>query len=148
MPLRVIWEAAQRGEFEIWTSTFSYLEVLYVKNAFGEAYSHEKHDAAIFAALESPYVRRVQLDVEVAKLARTMKRLHHPMLGKRSDAIHLATAAYYNVEELHTWDGSDLLPLNGKILRRDGVFLPVRIPGPEMHGPLFKEKEAADDEKE
>jgi hypothetical protein len=68
----VIWEAAQQGEYEIWTSTLCYLEVLYIKNEIGEAYSHERHDAAIFAALEQPYVKRAQLVVEVAKMARQL----------------------------------------------------------------------------
>jgi predicted nucleic acid-binding protein len=136
-PLRIIWEHAQRGQFEIWTSTYSYLEVLEGRPALGAAYPPEENDAKIYALFEQPYVKRVALDVEIGKLARSLKRKYHPILSKRSDAIHLATALYWNLEELHPWDGSDLLPLNEKINRRDGVPLKIIAPGPEVHGALF-----------
>jgi hypothetical protein len=105
--------------------------------ALGQAYPPEENDRKIHALFEQPYVRRVALDVEIGKLARHLKRTHHPILSKRSDAIHLATAAYWNAEELRTWDNSDLLPLNEKINRKDGIALKILAPGPEVHGTLF-----------
>lgn len=146
-PLRIIWEHAQRGQFEIWTSTYSYLEVIEARPPLGEAYPAEENDKKIHALLEQPFVRRVAVDVEVAKLARNLKRTHHPILSKRSDAIHLATAAFWNLEELHTWDKSDLLPLHEKVNRRDGVPLKILAPGPEVHGALFAGSGQAEPEK-
>lgn len=136
-PLRVIWDAAKRGEYEILTSAFSYMEVIYGKNELGQAYSPERSDPLIFGMLDQPHVTRVQLDTEVAKLARSLKRRFHPVLGKRADAVHLASAAYHNVEALHTYDGSDLLPLTGKVERRTGGMLDILAPGDEVFGPLF-----------
>lgn len=42
-------------------------------------------------------------------------------------------------EEVHTWDKAHLLDLSGKVKRRDGNPLVIRIPGPEVSGPLFAE---------
>ena len=101
-PLRAIWDQASRGRIVIWTSTYSYLEVMRSPPRFGEAYPPEEEDGRIFSMLEQPYVNRVAVDTEIAKLARRLKRDHHPTLSKRPDAIHLATAVFHNVDELHT----------------------------------------------
>ena len=86
-----------------------------------------------------PHVQMVQVDQIVAKLARDLRRLHgDDGLKGRPDAIHLATAVHYNLDEFHTWDGQHLLPLNGKILRRVGKLLPIIIPdGAHAVGPMF-----------
>jgi predicted nucleic acid-binding protein len=136
----VIWEAARRGEFTILTSTFSYIEVVYGLNEHGQPYSPEENDAKIYDMLGQSHVSRVQVDTEIAKLARALKRQFHPILRKRPDAVHLATAAYQNVEALHTYDGSDLLPLHGRVERRDGVMLDIVAAENETHGPLFAER--------
>ena len=127
--LRTVWENAKRGKYEIWTSTFSYLEVMHGINKAGQPYSPEEYDVVLYELFEQPHVERVQVDVEVAKLARSVKRKYHPTLASRADAIHLATALYWNCEELHTYDGGHLLPLNGKIARRDGIILTIIVPG-------------------
>ena len=136
-PLRAIWDEASRGQIVIWTSTYSYLEVMRSPPKFGEAYPPEEEDGRVFSMFEQSHVNRAAVDVEIAKLARRLKREHHPTLSKRPDAIHLATAVFHNVDELHTWDSSDLLPFNGKILRRDGVPLIICIPSAHPAGPLF-----------
>ena len=38
----------------------------------------------------------------------------HAACKKPSDAVHLASALLMNVDEMHTYDGSDLLILNEK----------------------------------
>jgi hypothetical protein len=87
---------------------------------------------------QQQHVKRVQLDVEIARLARTIKQKNHDAgLKSRPDAIYIATAAYHNLEELHTWDQRHLLPFDGKILRRDGKPLRILIPGQEVAGELF-----------
>lgn len=146
-PLRQIWKNAQRAQCEIWTSTFTYIEVMRGQPGYGQAYPPEEEDARVFAMIEQPFVHRVQVDTEVAKMARSFKRAHHPTLSKRADAIHLATAAYANADELHTWDKSDLLPFDGKITRRDGRPLKICVPQAIPEGPLFAlPGQAADDE--
>jgi len=137
-PLRLIWELAQRGVYEIWTSTYDYLEVLKIRADDGDPVPVDESLRRIDEMFSQPHVKRVQLDVEVARLARLLKLTHHDAgLAKRSDAIYAATAAYYNLEELHTWDQRHLLPFDRKILRRDGIPLRIIIPGPEVEGPLF-----------
>lgn len=132
------WLGARRGEYEIYTSTAVYLEVFKVSAEKGEALTIEESDKRIDEMLDAPYVKRVQLDVEIAKLARQLRRSHAPPLKKRWDAIHLATALTHNVDALHTYDGSDLLPLDGKITRRDGKLLRICLPDPDSDAPLLK----------
>ena len=142
--LKHLWGVAQRGQCEIWTSTYTYIELIYKHPPHGEPYNAAADDPIIFAALEQPFVKRVQLDVEVAKLARQLRRELKDVLKKRADAIHLATALHYDVDQLHTWDGSDLLPLHNKRQCRNGVVLPIVKPGPGDDMPLMKAAEGKD----
>jgi predicted nucleic acid-binding protein len=138
-PLRSIWEGAQRGKFELWTSAYVYLEVIKGAAAYGDPYPPEESDRIIEDMLRQPYVKLARLDTLTAKLARSLKRsLHSKGLSKRSDAIHLATALYWNVEEMHTWDGKHLLQFDGTLTTRTGNLLRIRIPGVEdLDSPLF-----------
>ena len=58
---------------------------------------------------------------------------HHPECKKPSDAIHLVTALALNVDEMNTYDGADLLGLDGKVNQTDGKPLKICVPTP---GPL------------
>ena len=64
-------------------------------------------------------------------------------LKQKADAIHLATAAYTNVDALHTYDGSGkserskLLSLDNKVPKRDGKLLRISMPDQDADGPLF-----------
>jgi hypothetical protein len=58
---------------------------------------------------------------------------HHPECKKPSDGVHLATALLLNVDEMHTYDKSDLIPLDRKVMRADGV--PLRICQPYVVAP-------------
>lgn len=137
--LRSIWEDAKAGKYEIWTSVYAYLEVIHSKAPYGEAYPPESDDKKVEDILSQEFVIRVQIDVSVARLAKKLKRdLHHKGLKKRSDAIHLATALYYNSEELHTWDASDLLQFDNQLKCKNGNNLKIIIPAADkMHVPLF-----------
>jgi len=144
-PLRSIWADAETGKCEIWTSTYSYLEVIKGALAHGDVHHVEKSDEKVDNILAQPWVKVVQLDGEVAKLARKLRRdlarlreelgIQDPL--PRPDAIHLASAAIYNCDELHTWDGSHLTVYDQKVPRTDGTLLKIKIPGPEVDGPLF-----------
>ena len=87
-------------------------------------------------ALEQPYVTRINVDSDIARLARKLRRQFPNELKKKGDAIHLATAVWWDADALHTYDGSDLLPLNGKINRTDGQPLPICVPDP-FAGTMF-----------
>jgi hypothetical protein len=80
--------------------------------------------------LAQDYVQRVQVDVDVGTAARRLLR-RFPQIRKPQDAVHAATAALHNVDELHTFDGNDLLPLNGLIPMQNGEKLKIcRSPKP------------------
>ena len=49
--LRAIWEAAKRGKYQIWTSTFSYLEVIHGINEYGTPYPPKEHDDLVYDLL-------------------------------------------------------------------------------------------------
>ena len=116
-PLRSIWEGAQRGEYEIWTSTYCYMELHYGIAPYGEAYPSEESDAQFDQLLSQPYVKRVQLSIPIARLSRKLKRdLHKEGLRKKADAIHLAIALSINCREMHTWDKADCFSLMAKYL--------------------------------
>jgi hypothetical protein len=69
------------------------------------------------------------VDEQIGVLARRLMR-QHPECKKPTDAVHLATALILNVDEMHTYDGSDLLMLDGKVNRLDGQLLVIRRPAP------------------
>lgn len=90
---------------------------------------------ALDEMLFQPFVKLVPVDVDIAKRARKLIR-ETPGLGKKPDAIHLASALRWSVPTLHTYDGNDLLHLDGKFKCDDGTVL--KICEPEMpDGGLF-----------
>ena len=145
-PLQSIWADAEAGKCEIWTSSYSYIEVIKGALKQGELHHDEESDGKVDSILSQPWVRIVQLDSEVAKLARRLRRdlakirndlgLKDPL--PRPDAIHLASAAFYDCDELHTWDAGHLIGYSEKVSRNDGSLLKIRVPGPEVDGPLFE----------
>lgn len=137
--LKHLWGQAQKGQCEIWTSTFTYIEAVYGHPPHGQPYNPADDDPTIFAVLEQPFVRRVQLDSEVAKLARQLRRDNWDTVKIiKPDSIHLATALHYNVTQLHTWDGSHLLPFHNKLKCKNNTLLPIIKPGIGDDTPLTK----------
>ncbi len=62
-------------------------------------------------------LEQVAVDQRIATLAQDI-RTHYRLKGRRlelPDAVHLATAIRYRVDSLYTFDGDDLLRLNGDI---------------------------------
>jgi len=131
---------AEAGEVEIWTSTLSLAEVFKKKVAGAVVGIAEPADQVFENFLSQDYVVRVQVDVDVALLARRLLRAY-PGLAKPADAIHLATALLNNVDEMHTFDGDNLLGLDGLIQKADGTLLrichPPAAPDPN-EGTLFE----------
>jgi hypothetical protein len=87
----------------------------------------EEADKRIEQFLRQKPVRPVLLDERIAVSARRLLR-HHPECKKPTDGIHLATALMLNVEEMHTYDGSDLLNLSGRVNSSNGTPLVICTP--------------------
>lgn len=74
----------------------------------------------------------IDLTPFIATHARNIFRRHRK-IKKPNDAIHLATALFSNCDEMHTFDGNDLLGLSGSFRRRDGEALAIGLPQPLQH---------------
>ncbi|NYF31144.1 PIN domain-containing protein [Sphingopyxis sp. JAI108] len=124
--LQHVWESARLGHVEIWTSAFCIAEVYKVKCDGQWANGAADSDARIDGLFDADFVKVVQVDIEIARLARSLLRSHDKM-KKPSDGIHLATAVHWNLDQLHTYDGNDLLGLIG-VKRADGGELDICRP--------------------
>ena len=136
--LEIVWKMAERGEIQIWTSTLSLAEVYKTKYEKESRSLLATHDVKIDNMFDQPFVEKVQVDTEIARSAKNLARAHH-LLKKPTDAIHLASAIAWNIDELHTYDGSDLLGLNGLIKREDGELLIICMPDHLTDGELFSD---------
>ncbi|GGE32128.1 hypothetical protein GCM10011367_03250 [Marinicauda pacifica] len=120
--LKVVWHKAERGQLEVWTSAFCLAEVYKVKCEGGKTGLAAEEDNQIDNLFEQDFVHVVQVDIEIAERARSLLRSHEK-LKKPSDAIHLATAVVWNLDQLHTYDMSDLIGLS--VIRADGKPLEI-----------------------
>lgn len=120
------------GKIEIAFSACCYPEVC--KQPTIKASSED----SISSYFEHDYLLPVALDTAVGEFSRTLMMANYSGL-KPQDAVHLATAAYINAGELHTFD-KKLLALDGMIDRKDGTKLKICWPEvSEPAGPLLKE---------
>jgi predicted nucleic acid-binding protein len=128
-----VWEEARRGDTIIFTSFFAFAEVFKAKCEGIAKPLAEADDKRIEALLRQRWIRPVIVDERIGVAARRLMR-HYPECKKPSDAIHLATALSINADEMHTYDKSDLLRLDGKVNRGDGVLLKICTPAalPEL----------------
>lgn len=134
-------EQAQSGSVEIWTSTLSLAEVFKKKCNGVNVTTAQPSDANFENFLSQDYVVLIQVDHDVGTVARRLLRAH-PALAKPADAVHLASALLNNVDEMHTFDGDNLLGLDGVLDRADGTKLKICIPPtpPDPNaGTLFEE---------
>jgi predicted nucleic acid-binding protein len=144
--LEFIWNKAVAGDVEIWTSTVAQLEVCKLASEKAAMQSGEpKSDALTEENLQKienvfnqPFVKRVTLDVEISSRARRLFR-ETGGLGKAADAAHVVSALRWNVPTLHTYDGCDLLHLDGKLKLDDGNDLEIRVPTDLPEPDLFNE---------
>ena len=128
--LQSLFESAQRGDAQLWISTITILEVVKVPSEDGMPRPWpDANIAQVDNLFLQDYVRTVQLDQQIARKAREIYR-STPSLGlrKQMDAIHLATALFYSVDEFHTDDGEDLLCLDKTLTCRDGRLLRICKP--------------------
>lgn len=141
-------ELAQAGDIEIWTSTLTLAEV-FRKNCGGEVAVGlaENLDKDFEQFLLQDFVVEVQVDRAVGVRARRLLR-SHGALKKPADAVHLATAALNDIDELHTFDQANLLSLDALVDTRSNGKLkicePPEAPQPEPQtGDLFAEPAVA-----
>jgi len=135
--LKNVYEQAREGKLELWASVMSIVEANRLKSESGNPKpiapdSLTTLDDVFF----QPFVKLVALDIPISRDARKLVR-EIQGLSKKPDAIHLATAQFWNVSVLHTYDGNDLLHLDGKMKCRDGSTLRIIEPGDIGDGGLF-----------
>lgn len=129
-----VWKEAETGDVLIYTSFFTFAEVFKVKCEDGKKPLSEDGDKQIEQLLRQRWIRPVVVDERIGVASRRLMR-HHSECKKPSDAIHLATALALNVDEMHTYDGADLLKLDGKVNRADGKPLRIWTPKPTPKPP-------------
>lgn len=129
-----VWKEAEAGNVLIYTSFFTFAEVFKAKCETGVKPLTEDGDKKIEQLLRQSWVRPIVVDERISVSARRLMRLHQ-QCKKPSDGVHLATALALNVDEMHTWDGNDLLVLTGKVNRADGKPLMICKPSPTPPSP-------------
>lgn len=127
-------ELAEDKKVEIWTSAFTLAEVFKKKCGDEVAGVTQKNDKDFENYIEQEFITKVQVDVEVGTLARRLLR-QFPKIKKPQDAIHIATCLLNNVDELHTFDSTDLLGLSDQIPRQDHKMLKICAPPPRPVNP-------------
>lgn len=127
-----VWSEAEKGQTLIYTSFFTFAEVFKAKCEGASKPLSEEEDKKIELLLRQKWIRPVIVDERIGIASRRLMR-HHPECKKPSDGIHLATALALSVDEMNTYDRSDLLKLDGKINRADGnplkICPPHALPG-------------------
>jgi predicted nucleic acid-binding protein len=124
-----VWKEAEKGDVLIYTSFFTFAEVFKAKCEGQAKPLSEEQDKKIEQLLRQTWIRPVVVDERIGIAARRAMR-HHPQCKKPSDAIHLVTALALSVDEMNTYDGNDLLALDGKVNRADGRQLKICVPTP------------------
>jgi predicted nucleic acid-binding protein len=126
-----VWREAEQGRTVIFTSFFTFAEVFKAKCEGKARPLDEAGDKNVETLLKQSFIQGVLVDEAIGVSARRMMR-QHSQCKKPSDAIHLASALRISVDEMHTFDGSDLLMLDGKISCADGRLLKICAARPEQ----------------
>lgn len=127
--LRQFTEAAERNEINLVISTFSLAEIAKVPGLNGDPVKDkpltEVELAKISAYFENDYIIIRPLTIDIAEMAREYVCKHGL---KPPDAVHVATAIYWNVPLLHSYDD--------KLCKRTGLIgsPPLVIENPTWRG--------------
>ena len=122
-----VWEDAAKGKVLIYTSFFTFAEVFKTKCDLPAKPLSEDEDKKIEHLLRQKWIKPVVVDERIGIASRRLMR-SHPQCKKPSDGVHLATALALNVDEMHTFDRSDLLGLDGKVNCLNGKPLKICRP--------------------
>lgn len=125
----VVWKEAADRKTVIVTSYWTFAEVFKAKCEGTAKPLDEEGDKRVEALLQQRWIEPVLVDERIGVYARRLMRLH-PECKKPTDAVHLASALIVGPDEMHTYDGSDLLGLNGKILAANTRPLVICTPRP------------------
>jgi predicted nucleic acid-binding protein len=135
--LEYFYTKAKANEIEIWTSLLNYAEVFKYRFEDGNPKPWPEESAQkIRDIIEQPFVVRLNVDFNVAVKARELLRTVSD-LKRPNDAIHLASALLFDVDEMHTYDRPHLLALDGKVPRADGTLLKICVPAVPGNAPLL-----------
>lgn len=127
--LRQFTEAAERNEINLVISTFSLAEIAKVPNLYDDPTKDKTLDeeqlARISAYFENDYIIIRPLTMDIAEMAREYVCKYGL---KPPDAVHVATAIYWNVPLLHSYDE--------KLCKRTGQIgnPPIVIENPTWRG--------------
>jgi len=125
-------QAVTQGRMRLITSVLTRTEVL-------QSTLTDEARAKYEGVLQRRSINEISVDVRVATLASEIRDYYRrkDMKLKTPDAIHVATAILYRGDELHTFDHSDLIRLNGNVAEK----YPMKIMVPHKPlGPLFDTK--------
>ena len=107
---REILDEAEAGKLKIVASAITLTEVIKLRGYPALKAENENKIAEFF---KQPYLIIHQVNRRIGEDARRLIWQHSKLHPK--DSIHLATAEYAKVLEVHTYDGKHMLPLNGLI---------------------------------
>ncbi len=127
---RSVWNDAEKGYTEIYTSFFTFAEVYKAKCEGKAKPLVAAEEAKVVQFLQQEFIIGILVDEAIGIAARTLMR-QYTECKKPSDAIHLASALRLNVDEMHTYDGSDLLKLSRKVHCQNGDPLMICPPSSE-----------------
>jgi predicted nucleic acid-binding protein len=105
--------AAKGGDVDIYTSTTTFVECVWMKTAGKTTKLSPKHEATIQAYFMHSFIKPINCDRLIAEAARALL-WQHPHL-KPKDAIHVASAIAQQVDLMHSYDNDDLVKLSQKI---------------------------------
>jgi len=120
---------AHKGDVEILASTLVLAEVYKTRCHNPYKVIAEEKDILLEDYFSENFIIIASVDLKVTIRARQLLRYYSDKgLKKPQDAIHLATAIIHDADEFHTFDGSDLLCLNGIVKTEGGKLLSIQKP--------------------
>lgn len=136
--LEIVYGFARTGKVEIWTSTLSMIECRRLKEEqYAQKPLSDGNDAKIGDIFKQPFIKPVPVAVDIATNARVLWRKTDG-LNKYQDAVHLASAARWDIRILHTYDRDDLLHLSEKVQSLNGNPIKIHYPDNTTDGELFE----------
>ncbi len=136
--LEIVYGFARSGKVEIWTSTLSMIECRRLKDEqHAPKPLSEANEAKISDIFKQPFIKPIPLAVDIATNARILFRKTNG-LGKYQDAVHLASAARWDIGVVHTYDRDDLLHLSEKVHSQNGHPIKIHYPDNTTDGELFE----------
>ncbi|HEV7926808.1 MAG TPA: PIN domain-containing protein [Verrucomicrobiae bacterium] len=109
-------KAAAQGKVDIYTSTVTFVECVWLKSIVDSTGKLNKlspdHEAVIQKYFMRSYIKPINCDRQIAESARALLWKY---ALKPKDALHVASAISQQVEVMHSYDDHDLVKLSGKI---------------------------------